>query len=75
MTGAARQAQPPHARILGLEEAIRLGYEPVGCCDWGGCFGETVAMRWDYRRGEYLDVCSNCKVTTHLDRTRQGRRR
>lgn len=75
MTGTARQAQPPHARILGLEEAARLDLESTGTCDWGGCFGETVAMRWSYDRGEYLDVCSNCKNTSHTDRTTPGRRR
>jgi len=74
VTGTARQGQPPHARILGLEEAIRLGYESVGSCDWGGCYGETVALRRDYRLGEYVDVCSNCKVTTHSGRS-AGRRR
>jgi hypothetical protein len=63
VTADMRQKQPRHARILGLEEAARLGIESTGTCDWGGCYGETVAMRWSYEVGQYLDVCTSCKAT------------
>ena len=63
MTGTARQAQPPHARVLGMVEAARVGLEPEGTCGWGGCWGETVAMRWDYRGGRYREVCAGCRAS------------
>lgn len=53
-TGQTRTDQPS----AGEEADGPTEHDVVGTCDWGGCNGDTVALRRDSRDGRWLSVCT-----------------